>query len=742
MEIVYAMHMNMTHDEDSDLKHILTMDISCLNILSFSCSYLSTSRHFKYSPHLNSSALNQIAQSSFCVYICALEQPWHVNLITTSNVPINGCINTMDCIYQYETHEDILSAKYIFPYEPVLNLTKKNSFHLSVLLFKIHTLPLDQSLSPTRYCLSQNDPLNVSICDIYSTDRGFNMILSEHIPGALVHFFVVHYISLEPQISYTSYRLHGFRIPSCYGTLQSLVYFQRHSIDCILIHMKSFSGDLIDLYEYNNEQEEWISTTLLNSSRACITSISLSKNQLISENHHCQGLFGRQILLALNDGSIIQLDKLNLKSREQFFPIHNNNLIIHESSFFVRIQHTYSGSCCVGFTQNGYLFLLRTINLDSFSSSSSLLTILVHLLEQYIIQLPCPCDIWDILSIIPKNSVINQLIDRVVINYESQSLEFKRTHFIRFKECLYHLHRLACPLSTDSCEHLTSLLVYHVLLIVRDYLRLFIYEPTNRNFVDATKEILQQSSFIQNIDQQRIKYLGDQENANPYQLISFTLLVNWITDIIVYCIGFLRTQRLSSCLSCKNLFNDPSQLQWLRELLIYFYILNRINRIPNSKIAQIEFFTEKQQKEQQQQTNNVNQLKDILKDMYHSLTKYNQILESQQSSIPNEQCLNDLSILDIETLLSKIDSMFPKQYPFLIPNSSSSQLFSRTQPTAFMIPLNENFKTFDHPSDTHFDIITLGKMSLASNRTFRRAYVVQIFQDYLLRNRRHSLSIV
>ncbi|CAF4746086.1 unnamed protein product, partial [Rotaria sp. Silwood2] len=118
-----------------------------------------------------------------------------------------------------------------------------------------------------------------------------------------------------------------------------------------------------------------------------------------------------------------------------------------------------------------------------------MLNVLIHLFEQHIVQIPSPLDIWDILCLIPNsnydNSIINELVDQLVIRYDEQTIEFKRNYFTRFKQCLYHLHRLACPFSIDSCEHLTSLLVYLVLLIVRDYLRLFIYEPTNRNFVES-----------------------------------------------------------------------------------------------------------------------------------------------------------------------------------------------------------------------------------------------------------------
>ncbi|CAF3396184.1 unnamed protein product [Rotaria sp. Silwood1] len=675
MEIVYTVDVKMTNDGE-DLKQILKMDISCFNILCFSCNYLSPLKQQKNCPEIISSSLHQTAQSSFCVYICSLEQPWNFSLITTSYLPIvqlvwsldgthllvcnqagvcqifkmqNDCINTMDNVYQYETHEDILCAKYIFPRELIIvNLDRNESFYekinISSPLLKyalnsgnfvcvttsgiIHTLPLICSLSPSSYSLSTREPLCVSLCDIYPTDKGFNVILSEHEKGTLVHLFVVNYASLEPKLSFISYRTRGFRIPSCYGKLESLFYFQRNGHDCILTHMISSNNDLIDIYEYNIEQEEWISVTLLNTSKTRITSISLSPNQLLIQDNNYQGLFGRQILVTFNDGSTVCFDKLNLTSRERCFPINNTNSSVYQSDFFIRIQHTYSGLCCVGFTQNGNIALLRTVCLNDALLSSSMLNILVHLFEQYIVEIFCPCDIWDTLCLIPSNSIINQLIDRLAINYESQSLEFKRLYFIRFKECLYHLHRLVRPFTKESCEHLITLLIYYVLLVVRDYLRLFIYEPTNRNFVDAAQEILQQTSFIQNIDVKRIKYLGDQTivneinpiDPNHYQLISFTLLINWVCDIIFYFIGYLQSQQISSWLTCQNIFTDSKQLQWLREFIIYIYILNKMNKIPFSNIARLQLSS-------QQQTINSNEQKDILKEIYHTLTKFSQKIE-------------------------------------------------------------------------------------------------------------------
>ncbi len=300
----------------------------------------------------------------------------------------------------------------------------------------------------------------------------------------------------------------------------------------------------------------------------------------------------------------------------------------------------YIGSCCLGFTQSGVIVLLRTISLDNISSPS-MLNVLVHLIEQYIVQIPNPCDIWDILCLISNpnydNSIINELVDQLVTRYDEQTIELKRNNFVRFKQCLYHLHRLACPFSMDSCEHLTSLLVYHILLIVRDYLRLFIYEPTNRNFVDSAQEILQQTSFIQNIDLKRIKYLGDQPitidsitiDPRHYQLISFTSLINWISDIMFYLIGYLQLQQIPQWLTCKHFFNDSKQIQWLREFMIYFYILNKMNKIPYSKIAHIQPVSQTVQTSQdsQQQTTQ----KDVLKDIYNSLSRLTQKIDGMLS---------------------------------------------------------------------------------------------------------------
>ncbi|CAF0988401.1 unnamed protein product [Rotaria sordida] len=811
MEIIYAVDAKMTNDGE-EFERILAMDISCMNILACSTYYLLASSKLKYSSHLVSTPLQQAAKSSFCVYVCALEQPWHFGLIATSIVPIvhivwsldgthllvcnqtglcrifkmkNGCINTMDNLYQYEINEDILIAKYIFHKEPiVVNLDRKDSlfygkedgqspmlpYALNTGNFvcvttsgTVHTLPLNRLLPPYRYFLSPNDPLSVSLCDISSTDKGFNVILGERIQGALIHFFVVHYETLEPKLSYISCRRRGFRIPSCYGTLESLIYFQRNGNDCILTHMTTFHGDLIDFYEYNLEQEEWISITLLNSPQFHITSIALSPSQLLIKDNDFQGHFGRQILIALSDGSILTYDKLNLKCKEQCFPMNNVDLFtqsnINKSEYFVRIQHTYSGSCCLGFTQSGIIILLRTINLDH-ASTPSMINVLVHLFEQYIVQIPNPIDIWDILCLISNpnydNSIINELVDQLVIRYDEQTIEYKRNYFIRFKQCLYHLHRLSCPFSIDNCEHLTSLLVYHILLIVRDYLRLFIYEPTNRNFVESAQDILQQTLFIQNIDIKRIKYLGDQPmtidsitiDPRHYQLISFTSLINWISDIIFYLIGYLQLQQIPQWLTFKHFFNDSRQIQWLREFIIYFYILNKMNKIPYSKIAHIQPISQTvqtsqdSQQQQQQQTTNQSTQKDVLKDIYNSLSKLIQKLEVQKIGNFDESLLEEFSVLDIEILQSKADDLFPKPYPFLIQNSRLPQTFIRGQPPSFAThpygnpvtidtlggsQLSSTLSSYtstilndDNLQDVKLDIITLNKMSLSTCSIFRR----------------------
>lgn len=515
--------------------------------------------------------------------------------------------------------------------------------------------------------------------------------------------------------------------------------------------MSSSQGDLLDLYEYNPEQAEWISITLLNSPQVRITSIALSPSLFLIKENDFQGQFGRQILVALNDGSMLVYDKLNLKCKEQCYPLNQTDLFSPingtKTEYFVRIQHTQSGCCCLGFTQSGVIVLLRTGHVEQIPSSL-LVNLLLHLFEQYIVQLPSPCDLWDVLSWITNrnydNILINELVEQFIKRFDEQSIEWKRIHFVRFKQILYHLHRLACPSSPECCEHLTTLLVYHVLIIVRDYLKLFIDEPTNRSLVDSIQEILQQTTSFQNLDIKRIKYLGDQpltidnQTIDPrhYQLISFTALINWIADIIFYLISYLQSQQIPQWLTCKYFFNDARQIQWLRELLAYFYVLNKLNKIPYSKIAQIQPVSSTNQN-----STTTNPPKDLLEDIYKSLSKLSQKIEFQKFSTFDESLLEEFSVVDIELLQSKADGMFPKSYPFLIPNSHLPQTFIRGQAPPFAAHLygtpitadtlnngqpsllsaySSTLLNDDNLQDVKFDIITLNKMSLLASPVFRR----------------------
>ena len=113
----------------------------------------------------------------------------------------------------------------------------------------------------------------------------------------------------------------------------------------------------------------------------------------------------------------------------------------------------------------------------------------------------------------------------------------------------------------------------------------------------------------------------------------------------------------------------------------------------------------------------------------------------QKLATLDESLLEDFSILDIETLQSKADGMFPKSYPFLIQNSRLPQTFIRGQPPPFATHLygspvtidtlgngqtsssssySSTFLNDDNLQDLKFDIITLNKMSLSSTPTFRR----------------------
>ncbi|CAF1342091.1 unnamed protein product, partial [Rotaria magnacalcarata] len=95
MEIVYTVDVKMKNDGEA-FKHILKMDVSCLNILSFSSSYLFPINQ-KYSQETSSSSQeHRTTKSSFCVYICPLEQPWNFTLITTSSLPVIQLVWNLD----------------------------------------------------------------------------------------------------------------------------------------------------------------------------------------------------------------------------------------------------------------------------------------------------------------------------------------------------------------------------------------------------------------------------------------------------------------------------------------------------------------------------------------------------------------------------------------------------------------------------------------------------------------------
>ncbi|CAF5214349.1 unnamed protein product, partial [Rotaria magnacalcarata] len=92
----------------------------------------------------------------------------------------------------------------------------------------------------------------------------------------------------------------------------------------------------------------------------------------------------------------------------------------------------------------------------------------------------------------------------------------------------------------------------------------------------------------------------------------------------------------------------------------------------------------------------------------------------QKLNIFDENFLEDWSAFSVEVLQSKTENIFPQSYPFLIPNSSVPQKFIRDQLPSFANRRYGNSLTANNGSDTQFDIITLGKMSLSSNPTHRR----------------------
>ena len=258
-----------------------------------------------------------------------------------------------------------------------------------------------------------------------------------------------------------------------------------------------------------------------------------------------------------------------------------------------------------------------------------MLQLLVRLFEQFIEQPAASRDIWDILCLVPNSprdhAYINQLVDQVVSDYNEQPAEFQVRHFSRLKQCLYHLHRLACPRLIDTCEHLTSLLVYHVLLIVRDYLRLFTYEPNHRHFVDYATVILRLAPCLQYIDRNRIKYAGDQpiilgklvRDSRHYRLDSFTALVDWVSAIVFHLMSYLRLQHIPPWVRCQEMFRDVQQLRWLQELVIYFHVLNKMDMIPNSRMATLQS-TSVLMRDQEATTRE----RDMIRDIYDSISKF------------------------------------------------------------------------------------------------------------------------
>ena len=89
-------------------------------------------------------------------------------------------------------------------------------------------------------------------------------------------------------------------------------------------------------------------------------------------------------------------------------------------------------------------------------------------------------------------------------------------------------------------------------------------------------------------------------------------------------------------------------------------------------------------------------------------------------------------------LQAKADGMFPKAYPYLIPNSHLPQAFIRGQAPPFAVHLygspitadvlgggspssySSTLLNDDNLQDIKFDIISLNKISLTSSPTFRR----------------------
>lgn len=130
MEIVYTVDLKIPND-GIQLKNILTTDVSCLNILAFSCSYLPILNQLKYNPYLE----HQIDKSSFCVYVCALEQPWYFHLITTSNVPFIQLVWSLDGTHLLTCNQTGVCQVFQIKVNSTIYLTSLNiSFRMVVLI--------------------------------------------------------------------------------------------------------------------------------------------------------------------------------------------------------------------------------------------------------------------------------------------------------------------------------------------------------------------------------------------------------------------------------------------------------------------------------------------------------------------------------------------------------------------------------------------------------------------------------
>lgn len=89
-------------------------------------------------------------------------------------------------------------------------------------------------------------------------------------------------------------------------------------------------------------------------------------------------------------------------------------------------------------------------------------------------------------------------------------------------------------------------------------------------------------------------------------------------------------------------------------------------------------------------------------------------------NIFDENYLDNWSVLCVEMLQSNVENMFPKAYPYLVPNSSLPQLFIRDRVPLFASHLTEASIKNNNSTDILFDIITLGKMSISPNSSYRR----------------------